>query len=145
MILIIDNSNSMTPFRIFYQVLIDELKPDKIYYMGNIVYQYLYTDPPRLHWIDIDTFYDEQQNHAIAILSDMGAARQSYCQIRVSKTIDFVKKLTNKGIVINPLPPNYWSNYTSASTIARFTQMKFLEDYINIDEVIKNVSSTKNK
>ena len=65
------------------------------------------------------------KNTAVILVSDAGAARSSYSQLRLLNTLAFLKALssyTKQYVWINPLPKRYWFN-TTAGELARHTPM----------------------
>jgi uncharacterized protein len=87
---------------------------------------YLYTDRSLLEYRPLQQVLEDYGRDAfIMIVSDGGAARQSYRISRLLDTIAFMKGLrtySSNYVWLNPLPRNYWQN-TTAGQIARHVPM----------------------
>jgi uncharacterized protein with von Willebrand factor type A (vWA) domain len=136
-LLLIDVSNSMIPFFLLSQLLVDNLQGTKlgkaeVYYFRNCPGEYLFYHPQRpggkltsevlakLH----------KQRTVVLIISDGGAARGGVNYERIELTWDFVDELN--GCVrqvawLNPVPENRWRG-TSAQGISQVVKMYELDN-----------------
>lgn len=136
-LLLIDVSNSMIPFFLVSQLLVENLQGTKlgkaeVYYFRNCPGEYLFYHPQRpggkltaeilgkLH----------QQRTIVLIISDAGAARGGVNYERMELTGDFLDELN--GCVrqvawLNPVPENRWKG-TSAKGISQLVKMYELDN-----------------
>lgn len=136
LLLLIDVSNSMVPFYLLSQKLVDNLQGGRlgkadIYYFRNCPGDYFYFHPqhpqaklihdllPKLH----------SKRTVVLIISDAGAARGGVNQNRIKFTEDFIKNFASCVRYIawlNPIPEERWL-YTTAQQISQFVQMLELD------------------
>ncbi len=95
-----------------------------------LVEGYLYEDGDLLSPQPLKTVLEEYaKDMAVVLLSDGGAARGYYSELRLLDTLAFLKALrlyTWQYVWLNPLPSRYWSG-TTAAQIARHLPMFSLE------------------
>ncbi|MCC5618377.1 hypothetical protein LC605_25495 [Nostoc sp. CHAB 5836] len=132
LLLLIDVSNSMVPFYLLSQQLVDNLKGGRlgkadIYYFRNCPGDYLYFHPqhPQAKLIH-DLLPKLHSKRTVAlIISDGGAARGGVNQNRIEFTEEFIKNFASCVRYIawlNPIPEERWL-YTTAQKISEFVQM----------------------
>lgn len=132
MLLLIDESNSMVPFRLLYEKIVTTLQGSRlgcseIYYFRNCPRDYLYLYPRRPDAKKIDEILPSLHRNrtVVVIISDGGAARGGINGDRIKFTKEFVD-LFNPYVRhlawLNPMPFQRWE-YTSAEVISQFVQM----------------------
>ena len=136
-LLLVDVSNSMIPFFLVSQLLVDNLQGTKlgkaeVYYFRNCPGEYLFYHPQnpggkltsevlaKLH----------QQRTVVLIISDAGAARGGINDQRIELTKDFLDELygcVRQVAWLNPVPENRWRG-TSAQGISQLVKMYDLDN-----------------
>lgn len=136
-LLLVDVSNSMIPFFLVSQLLVDNLQGTKlgkaeVYYFRNCPGEYLFYHPQnpggkltsevlaKLH----------QQRTVVLIISDAGAARGGLNDQRIELTKDFLDELyscVRQVAWLNPVPENRWRG-TSAQGISQLVKMYDLDN-----------------
>ncbi len=136
-LLLVDVSNSMIPFFLVSQLLVDNLQGTKlgkaeVYYFRNCPGEYLFYHPQnpggkltsevlaKLH----------QQRTVVLIISDAGAARGGINDQRIELTKDFLDELygcVRQVAWLNPVPENRWRG-TSAQSISQLVKMYDLDN-----------------
>lgn len=132
MLLLIDDSNSMIPFRILCQRICATLKESRLgkadtYYFLNCPREHLYLYPRRPDTRKIKEILPKLHRNRtiILIISDAGAARGGINSDRIEMTKDFIHQFTpyvRHVAWLNPMPRERWE-YTSAEFIDQFVQM----------------------
>ena len=132
LLLLIDVSNSMVPFHLLWQKLVDNLQGGRlgkfdIYYFRNSPrdYLYLYPQSPDAKPIQ-DLLPKLHRNRTFAlIISDGGAARGGINRDRIELTARFLEDLTpcvRQIAWLNPMPESRWQD-TTAQAISQRVQM----------------------
>jgi uncharacterized protein with von Willebrand factor type A (vWA) domain len=136
-LLLVDVSNSMIPFFLVSQLLVDNLQGTKlgkaeVYYFRNCPGEYLFYHPQnpggkltsevlaKLH----------QQRTVVLIISDAGAARGGVNYDRIKLTENFLDELygcVRQVAWLNPVPENRWRG-TSAQGISQVVKMYDLDN-----------------
>ncbi len=131
LLLLIDNSNSMVPFNLLIQKLLDSLPSKGLrvdsYYFSNCPRDYFYLDP---HCPDVQLIEELlpklHLNRTIAVIvSDGGAARGGINRDRLELTVKFLESLNvwvHHTIWLNPMPYQRWQG-TTAQSIAQLVPM----------------------
>ena len=132
LLLLIDVSNSMVPFHLLWQKLVDNLQGGglgkfDIYYFRNSPRDYLYLYPQRPDAKPIQDLLPKlHRNRTFAlIISDGGAARGGINRDRIELTARFLEDLTpcvRQIAWLNPMPESRWQ-YTTAEAISQRVQM----------------------
>lgn len=135
LLLLVDDSNMMIPFRHALQPLIDSvmehrIAPAKVYRFTTFPNEYLYawqqpTQAVALQRVlsQLHTAYTE-----VVIVSDAGAAARTYNTARIKGSIAFLQRLApcvRHVLWLNPLPAKRWSQ-TSAQAIADFLKGRMI-------------------
>ncbi len=133
LVLLLDHLGSMVPFHHYLRGLVktalDESGLDRVdvYYFYNVPGIALYTDAllqkSQTPLSDVLASLDE--NSAVLIVSDAGAARCHHDLDRILATLEFLDKLratTPHVAWLNPMPKARWQ-YSSADVLARYTAM----------------------
>ena len=120
MLLLIDVSNSMIPFRLFSERIVATLAGSRlgktdIYYFRNCPRDYLYLHPRRSDAKKIKEILPKlhRDRTVVVIISDGGAARGGINRERIKLTEDFLKELTPyvRHIAwLNPMPSERWED-----------------------------------
>jgi len=132
LLLLIDVSNSMVPFHLFWQKLVDHLQGGRLgmadtYYFRNCPRDYLYLSPYRPDAKLIQDLLPKlHRNRTFAlIVSDGGAARGGMNRDRIELTARFLEDLTpcvRHAAWLNPIPEERWQD-TTAQVISQRVQM----------------------
>ncbi len=132
MLLLIDESNSMIPFRLLSQRIVATLQASRLgkadtYYFRNCPRDYLYLYPRRPDAKKIDELLPKLHRNrtVVLILSDAGAARGGINRDRIKLTGEFLEQFTpyvRHFAWLNPIPSKRWQ-YTSAEVISQLVQM----------------------
>jgi hypothetical protein len=132
LVLLLDQGGSMVPFHHLSRQLIDKAQQDGnitqigVYYFYNYPEKYLYTDPNRLKYqLVTDILESIDSRTAVLIVSDAGAARGNFNEVREEYTVKFLKQLEQSVRYyawLNPMPNDSWQD-TTAGKIARFVPM----------------------
>jgi uncharacterized protein with von Willebrand factor type A (vWA) domain len=146
LVLLVDKQGSMTPFEPLIKTIIESilrgglLGKTKIYYFHDFPQAYLYQRPNLTNGLPLTTALDRQvKGNSVLVISDAGAARGNYDEIRVAETKSFLQTLTIYTYLyawLNPMPRNRWEK-TTAEDIARIVPMfsvnrEGLNDAVNI-------------
>ncbi len=101
LILLVDKQGSMTPFEPLIKTIIESilrgglLGKTKIYYFHDFPQAYLYQRPNLTNGLPLTTALDRQvKGNSVLVISDAGAARGNYDEIRVAETKSFLQTLT---------------------------------------------------
>lgn len=131
-ILLVDRDGSMVPFHGLSNMFVDTLQRGgrlqyvHVYYFHDHPSEFIYHDPARLNASKLDEVFSRMgANTVLLVLSDAGAARGYFDEVRVKKTKNFVNNLkqnVRRYAWINPLPNDRWPD-TTAGEIARFIPM----------------------
>lgn len=146
MLLLIDVSNSMIPFRLFYERVVATLQGSRlgkadIYYFRNCPRDYLYLHPRRPDAKEIKEILPKLHRNrtVVLIISDGGAARGGINKERIKLTEEFLGELTPyvRHIAwLNPMPSERWEDkYNSAKEISELVQM-FELDYRGLKDAV---------
>lgn len=137
MLLLIDDSNSMIPFRLLSQKIVATLQASRLgkadtYYFRNSPRDYLYLYPHRPDATKINEVLPKLHCNrtVVLIISDAGAARGGINRDRIKLTADFLEQFTpyvRHFAWLNPIPSQRWQ-YTSAEVISQLVPM-FELDY----------------
>ena len=132
MLLLIDDSNSMVPFRLLSQRIVATLQGSRLgkadtYYFRNSPRDYLYLYPRRPDAEKINELLPKLHCNrtVVLIISDGGAARGGINRDRIQITEEFVEQFTpyvRHFAWLNPIPSQRWQ-YTSAGEISRLVPM----------------------
>ncbi|BAZ48966.1 VWA containing CoxE family protein [Nostoc sp. NIES-4103] len=132
LLLLIDVSNSMVPFYLLSQKLVDNLQGGRLgkaetYYFRNCPQNYLYFHPQRPQAKLIQDLLPKlHSKRTIAlIISDGGAARGGINRDRIRQTKEFIAELSacvRHVAWLNPVPEERWQS-TTAEGISQSTQM----------------------
>ncbi|VEP15982.1 conserved hypothetical protein [Hyella patelloides LEGE 07179] len=150
MLLLIDVSNSMIPFRLFYERIVATLQGSRlgktdIYYFRNCPRDYLYLHPRRPDAQEIKEILPKLHRNrtVVVIISDGGAARGGMNEKRIKLTEEFLEQLTPyvRHIAwLNPMPWERWEDkYNSAKEISQFSQLvqMFELDYRGLKDAVR--------
>lgn len=132
LVLLIDREGSMVPFHALSQQLLQtatrggRLRQTRVFYFHDYVDEYVYRHPALIDAQSIDEMLAEaEERAAILIISDGGAARGSFDQIRVERTQAWIEKLQKSAKYLawlNPMPSDSWQ-HTTAGEIAQMLPM----------------------
>ncbi|MEM7725499.1 MAG: hypothetical protein AAF208_03905 [Cyanobacteria bacterium P01_A01_bin.45] len=132
MLLLIDDSNSMIPFRLLSQKIVATLQASRLgkadtYYFRNFPRDYLYLHPRHPDATKINELLPKLHCNrtVILIISDAGAARGGINRDRIKLTEEFVEQSTpyvRHFAWLNPIPSQRWQ-YTSAEAISQLVPM----------------------
>ncbi len=132
LVLLIDREGSMVPFHALSRQLLDtatrggRLRHARIFYFHDYVDEYVYRHPALIDAQHIDQMLAEAgERAAILIISDGGAARGSFDQIRVERTQIWIEQLQKSAKYLawlNPMPNDSWQ-HTTAGEIAQMLPM----------------------
>lgn len=147
MLLLIDVSNSMIPFRLFCERIVATLEGSRlgktdIYYFRNCPGDYLYLHPRRPDAKEIKEILPKLHRNrtVVVIISDGGAARGGINKERIKLTEEFLEELTSyvRHIAwLNPMPSERWEDkYNSAKEISQLVQM-FELDYRGLKDAVR--------
>ncbi|RAM51668.1 MAG: hypothetical protein C6Y22_10430 [Hapalosiphonaceae cyanobacterium JJU2] len=137
LLLLIDISNSMVPFNLLSQRLVDNLQGGRlgkadIYYFRNCPQDYLYLHPqfPDAKLIE-DLLSKLHSRRTVGlIISDGGAARGGMSRERIELTAMFLEELApvvRQVAWLNPIPESRWEG-TTAQEISQLVPMFELND-----------------
>ncbi len=137
LLLLIDVSNSMVPFHLFSQKLVENLQGGRLgkadtYYFRNCPkdYLYLYQERPDAKLIQ-DLLPKLHSRRTVGlIISDGGAARGGISRERIKLTAMFLEEFAPfvRHIAwLNPIPPERWQG-TTAQAISQLVPMFELND-----------------
>lgn len=145
MLLLIDESNSMVPFRLFCQRIVaslqeSRLKKANIYYFRNCPRDYLFLYPRSPDAKKINEILPKLHSNrtVVLIISDAGAARGGINWQRIELTAEFLEQFTPyvRHIAwLNPMPSERWE-YNSAEAISQLVQM-FELNYQGLKAVVR--------
>lgn len=131
-LLLIDVSNSMIPFNLLSQRLLDNLQGGRlgkaeVYYFLNCPGNHLYLHPQSSQVKSIEDLLPKlhSKRTVVLIVSDGGAARGGVSPSRIEFTEEFIQKFARcvRHIAwLNPIPEERWE-YTTAEDILQFVQM----------------------
>ncbi|NET31341.1 MAG: hypothetical protein F6K19_04985 [Cyanothece sp. SIO1E1] len=129
LLLLIDDSNAMLPFRPALQPLVEaiahhHITPAQIYRFTGYPEAHLYPwrQPTKAKALDIVLSRLHRNHTVVLIVSDAGAAMGRYSEQRIQGTAVFLERLTpciRQVLWLNPLPYERWHG-TSAQAIAHF-------------------------
>ncbi|MBD2773735.1 hypothetical protein [Iningainema tapete] len=132
LLLLIDASNSMVPFHLLSQRLVDNLQGGRlgkadIYYFRNCPRDYLYLHSHRPDALAINDLLPKLhcQRTVVLIVSDGGAARGGINRDRIKLTREFLDRFTpyvRHLAWLNPMPEERWQD-TTAQAISQLVQM----------------------
>ncbi len=133
LLLLVDRNGSMLPFH----GLLDELVSSALnggrfqkarsLYFHDYPIKYLYAQPQLIEEIELSQLKQalNPKRTVVMIISDAGAARNTYSEKRVKRTQklkDFLKENTAQQVWLNPMPAQRWKG-CSAEDIAAFFPM----------------------
>ena len=132
LVLLIDRKGSMYPFNQITKALQESIEKGGLlgkvdtYYFHNCPEVYFYKNPNFTEPIPIEEVLSEHaRNNSVLIVSDGGAARQTYDEQRLKETNEFIKQLSAYTYLyawLNPVPQSRWQT-TTAEDIAKFVPM----------------------
>jgi uncharacterized protein with von Willebrand factor type A (vWA) domain len=131
LILLIDQTGSMTPFSLLLDAFIEStlrsgsLGSTHVYYFHDCPDMVLYRKPNLLDPLTLDDALAEHSRCCVLIVSDAGAARGYYDQSRVDETRAFLRLLNSYTYLyawLNPMPIKRWTA-TTAQEIAHIAPM----------------------
>jgi uncharacterized protein len=144
LLLLVDQRGSMVPFKLLTEALIESVTrnslPGKttLYYFHNCPDCMLYEDPHLGYPVPIEQVLTRYaRNSSVLILSDAGAMRAHYNDVRIRETEHFLKLLRSYTYLyawLNPVPFYRW-RFTSAEAIAQLVPMYPL-DRDGLDDAI---------
>lgn len=116
LIVLIDVSDSMLPWRDFQRTLVESLHNSRlgqaaVYYFHNVPLDVLYERETLTRPLAIDKVLREQQTSTLLIFSDAGAARGFRRRERVQETAEFLERVWRQWrpiVWMNPMPPQRW-------------------------------------
>ncbi len=122
LVLLIDSSNSMDPFNLISQKLVETAKKEylarlAIYYFRNCPRNHLYLHPNRPDNLLISNLLPKlhRERTVILIFSDAGAARGGINRQRIEMTFNFLQRFNcvRQIVWLNPLSQLRWRNTTA--------------------------------
>ncbi|MEL6442211.1 MAG: VWA domain-containing protein [Cyanobacteria bacterium J06621_8] len=132
LLLLIDREGSMVPFHTLSRQLSEtatrggRLRQTRVFYFHDYVDEYVYRHPALINAQHLDEMLAEAgERAAILIISDGGAARSSFDQIRVERTRTWIEQLQKSAKYLawlNPMPSDSWQ-HTTAGEIAQMLPM----------------------
>jgi uncharacterized protein len=144
LLLLIDQRGSMAPFALLIDAFLKsvtsggQVAKTSVYYFHNCPYKELYAEPRLVtpHKLEKVLAQDAQYG-SVLIVSDAGAARGYYDQMRLEETKKFLKTLHTYTYLyawINPVPVYRW-DFTTAEEIAQLIPMYPL-DHEGLEDAI---------
>lgn len=126
LIVLMDVSNSMAPWAIFQQMVVESLDNGRlgeatVYYFHNTPLDVLYKRETLTHPIAIEKALSEHQGSTLLICSDAGAVRGFHRRDRVAESAEFLARVWRQWqpiVWMNPMPRQRWSG-SSAEKISR--------------------------
>jgi uncharacterized protein with von Willebrand factor type A (vWA) domain len=128
LLLLVDDSEAMLPFRPAFEVLIqavneNRITPAQIYRFTSYPDEYLYEWARPTHAIPFSTVYTRlhRSRTIVLVISDAGAAtrtRNPQRQEGIATFLDQIAPCIRQLIWVNPLPPDRWT-FTTAESIAQ--------------------------
>ena len=133
LLLLIDRNGSMLPFHAFVEDLErsalhgGRFDKAKSLYFHDYPTQFLYRQPQLIEEISLTKLKDHlhKKRTVVMIVSDAGAARQTYSSKRVErskKLIELLKEYSARQVWVNPIPRDRWQG-CSAEDIIEFIPM----------------------
>lgn len=145
---LIDSSKSMIPFTPITNEIVkasEYFLNAEILYFDNIPNQYLYYERNRRRAIKIQKYLsDIKTNTHIVVISDSGAARSTFNEQRIKKSIEFIRDIyrnTKFFVWFNPVPIERWQNNT-AFVLSSLNVPMFSLDVLNFR---KGIDILRNK
>ena len=135
LLVLVDASASMAPWRSFNDVLAESLHDSglasaRLAYFNNVPAEMVYASDSLIGPESLPELLEQQAGGTLLILSDGGAARGTRDRERVEDTRQFLRHagtwLIQPVAWINPMPPSRWRN-TSAAGIARLPNLAMFE------------------
>ncbi len=144
LLLLIDRGNSMIPFSLIAERLIETakgiFKSLRVFYFRNSPRNALFADPELLEKYSLETILTQLHSTRtqVVIFSDGGAREIIPSEVRINLIntfIDLLKPTVQQIVWLNPLPERYWQ-YTSAEKIANLVSM-FPFDVLGWQELLR--------
>ncbi len=135
LLVLVDASASMAPWRHFNEVLAESLRSSglasaRLAYFNNVPTEMVYAKDSLIGPESLQELLEQQAGGALLILSDGGAARGTHDRERVEETRQLLKRagtwLTQPVAWINPMPRARWRN-TSAAALDRLPGLAMFE------------------
>ena len=135
LLVLVDASASMAPWRSFNEVLTESLQDSglasaRLAYFNNVPAEMVYAKDSLTGPESLQELLEQQAGGALLILSDGGAARGTRDREQVEETRQFLQRagtwLTQPVAWINPMPRPRWRN-TSAAAIDRLPSLAMFE------------------
>lgn len=134
LVVLIDVSDSMLPWRDFHATVVDSLLKGHlgraaVYYFHNAVDDTLYERPTLTRPVRVERALKEHPNSTLMIFSDAGAARGFQRRGRFEETKEFLARVWPEWrpiVWMNPMPPHRWTN-SPAGKISRLWNVRMLQ------------------
>jgi hypothetical protein len=149
LVVLIDVSPSMLPWRSFNDALLEslrhsQLRSSMVYYFHNVP-DALYEDLALSREVVLAEAIAPMKASHLILISDAGAARGHRNRTRLSDTRDVIKKVSSPWrptVWLNPTPRSRWSG-TTAGAIAKTPQLRSFE--LTEDQLIEAVDVLRGK
>ncbi len=134
LIVLLDASSSMAPWKRLNHILIDSLKKGQlgswaVYYFNNVPGDVLYRDESMSDPVTVEDALTENPDHTLLVVSDGGGARGFHKPERVEQTESFVSRVWDSWrpvVWANTLPRDRWAG-SSAEAISGLPNVSMLE------------------
>lgn len=150
LVVLMDASNSMLPWREFRWAVADSLRKGhlgraSVYYFHNTPSEVLYERETLTKPVAVGRALREHPASTLLVFSDAGAARGSNRRERVRETGEFLSRVRGHWqpvVWMNPMPPRRWAQ-TSAEKIARLPNNVMLQ--LGEDGLVKAIDVLRGK
>jgi uncharacterized protein with von Willebrand factor type A (vWA) domain len=127
LLILVDASPSMAPWRAFLSVLeqsvkLSRLQGAEVWYFANVPRRSLFWSADLAGAVPADRVYRRFTAAGLLVISDAGAARGFFNQGRVTQTLAFLadaNRLTRSVVWVNPMPRDRWERSTAGALSAR--------------------------
>ena len=150
LVLLMDVSNSMLPWRDFQRMVVESLQGSHlgqviIYFFHNVPTEVFYERDTLTRPVAIEKALKEIQNSTLLILSDAGAVRGYHRRERVEESKDFLARVWRQWqpiVWMNPMPADRWKG-SSAGKISELTYASML--HLNEEGLVRAIDVLRGK
>jgi len=150
LIMLMDVSNSMLPWRDFQRMVVESLRTSHlgqavVYFFHNVPTDVFYAHDTLTQPIPIEKAFQVHQSSTLMIFSDAGAVRGFHRRRRVEASAKFLTKVWKQWqpiVWMNPMPTDRWKN-SSAAHISELSSASML--HLNEDGLVRAIDVLRGK